>query len=102
MATHSSIVAWKIPWAEEPGRLSSMSHKKVKHDLATKQQHISLHMPFPLSPLISPISHLQNNNRYPNPKPLHIFLAKTLWEKHNDECAPMSPRSPRQLQTKDS
>ena len=28
MATHSSILAWKIPWTEEPGRLQSMSHKE--------------------------------------------------------------------------
>ena len=28
MATHSSILAWKIPWTEEPGRLQSIGHKK--------------------------------------------------------------------------
>ena len=28
MATHSSILAWKIPWTEEPGRLQSMGHKE--------------------------------------------------------------------------
>ena len=27
MATHSSILAWEIPWTEEPGRLQSMGHK---------------------------------------------------------------------------
>jgi len=27
MATHSSILAWKIPWMEKPGRLQSMGHK---------------------------------------------------------------------------
>ena len=29
MATHSNILAWKIPWTEEPGRLQSMGHKKL-------------------------------------------------------------------------
>ena len=29
MATHSSIVAWRIPWTEEPGRLQSMSSQRV-------------------------------------------------------------------------
>ena len=29
MATHSSILAWEIPWAEEPGRLQSMGSKRV-------------------------------------------------------------------------
>ena len=28
MATHSSILAWKIPWTEEPGRLQSKGHKE--------------------------------------------------------------------------
>ena len=28
MATHSSILAWEIPWTEEPGRLQSMDHKE--------------------------------------------------------------------------
>ena len=36
MATHFSILAWKIPWTEEPGGLQSMGlQKKVKHDRAT-------------------------------------------------------------------
>ena len=32
MATHSSILAWRIPWAEEPGRLQSMGSQTVRHD----------------------------------------------------------------------
>ena len=32
MATHSSILAWKIPWTEEPGRLQSMGSQRVGHD----------------------------------------------------------------------
>ena len=32
MATHSSILAWKIPWMEEPGRLKSMGSQIVGHD----------------------------------------------------------------------
>ena len=32
MATHSSILAWKIPWVEEPGRLQSMESQRVGHD----------------------------------------------------------------------
>ena len=32
MATHSSILAWRIPWAEEPGELLSMGSQKVRHD----------------------------------------------------------------------
>ena len=32
MATHSSILAWRIPWTEEPGRLQSMGSQKVGHN----------------------------------------------------------------------
>ena len=32
MAPHSSILAWKIPWMEEPGRLQSMGSLRVGHD----------------------------------------------------------------------
>ena len=34
MATHSSILAWEIPWTEEPGGLQSMGSKRVGHDLS--------------------------------------------------------------------
>ena len=32
MATHSSTLAWRIPWREEPGRLQSMGSQRVRHD----------------------------------------------------------------------
>ena len=35
MVTHSSTLAWKIPWTEEPGRLQSMGSQRVRHDWAT-------------------------------------------------------------------
>ena len=36
MAIHSSILAWEIPWAEEPGGLHSMGSQRVRHNWATK------------------------------------------------------------------
>ena len=39
MATHSSILAWKIPWMEEPGRLQSMGSQRVRHDWVTLLTH---------------------------------------------------------------
>ena len=36
MATHSSVLAWKIPWTEEPGGLQSMGLQRAGHDLVTK------------------------------------------------------------------
>jgi len=32
MATHSSILAWRIPWTEEPSRLQSMGSQRVRHN----------------------------------------------------------------------
>ena len=37
MAAHTNILAQKIPWTEEPGRLQSTESQRVKHDLTTKQ-----------------------------------------------------------------
>ena len=45
MATHSSTLAWRIPWREEPGRLQSMGSQRVGHDWAT-----SLYVLFNYSP----------------------------------------------------
>ena len=38
MATHSSLLAWEIPWTEEPGGLQSLGLQRVRRYLATKQQ----------------------------------------------------------------
>ena len=37
MAIHSSILAWEIPWTEEPGGLQSMGSQRDGHNLVTKQ-----------------------------------------------------------------
>ena len=39
MATHSSILAWEIPWTEEPGGLQSRGSQRVGHDLVTNRHH---------------------------------------------------------------
>ena len=39
MATHSSILAWGVPWTEEPGRLQSTGSQRVRHDWAHRQTH---------------------------------------------------------------
>ena len=43
MATHSSILAWEIPWTEKPGGLQSLGSQRVGHDLVTKHYHIRNH-----------------------------------------------------------
>ena len=41
MATHSSMLAWRIPWIEEPGGLQSMGSQRVRHDLETEHGQIN-------------------------------------------------------------
>ena len=36
MATHSSILAWEIPWTEEPGGLQSLGLERIRHNLVIK------------------------------------------------------------------
>ena len=43
MATHSSILAWRIPWTEESGTLQSMGLQTVGHGLATEHTHMHIH-----------------------------------------------------------
>ena len=38
MATHSTVLAWKIPWSEEPGVLQSMGSQRAGRDLVIKQE----------------------------------------------------------------
>ena len=42
MATHYSILAWKIPWTEEPGGLQSMGLQRVRHNLATEHSRLQV------------------------------------------------------------
>ena len=39
MATHSSILAWRLPWTEEPDGLQSMGSQRVRQDLAIEHMH---------------------------------------------------------------
>ena len=57
MATHSSILAWEIPWPEEPGGLQSVGLQRVRRDLVTEQKQQPLAHPWtplPLSPSPEP------------------------------------------------
>ena len=54
MATHCSILAWRIPWTEEPGGLQSMGSQRVRHDWATLT-HTHTHTILALWPGIEPV-----------------------------------------------
>ena len=46
MATHSSILAWRIPWTEKPGGLQSLGSQRFGHDSETLEQIEILNFPF--------------------------------------------------------
>ena len=78
MATHSSVLAWRIPWTEEPDGLQSMGSQRVRHDWATK------HTCSPSSESIFPACafhctiHSTNGNCKKSYLDYHHFL-NTLW-----------------------
>ena len=59
MATHSSMLGWRIPWTEEPGWLQSMGSQRVGHNWATKHTHTHTHI-FILFQILYPYKLLQN------------------------------------------
>ena len=54
MVTHSSVLAWKIPWTDEPGRLQSMGSQRVGPNLVTKQEQNDLTVLLTLGSLPQP------------------------------------------------
>ena len=55
MATHSSILAWRIPWTEEPAGLQSMASQRVGHDWIDLAQQHALSFPSSFSPFTFPM-----------------------------------------------
>ena len=64
MATHFSILAWEIPWTEEPGGLQSTGSQRFGHDLATEQQQQRRDLYPDIQPTVGrkEIGHLQNGH----------------------------------------
>ena len=75
MAPCSSILVWRIPWTEEPGRLQSMGSPRVRHDLGTKPPpniHV-IHNWVTIFPRFPPPHHLLNYTSFLSKKILHDF-----------------------------
>ena len=71
VATHSSILAWRIPWTEEPGGLQSMESHRARHDWATHTHTHTLSLSLSLSLHLSP-----------SPLPFYLpwsFLREACW-----------------------
>ena len=81
MATHSSFLAWKIPWTEEPGGLEFKEYQRVGHDWATEHTENYIYIPvylFTLSYDIGwSVSNIINitNNKKPTELSLQFFLS---------------------------
>ena len=60
MATHSTTLAWKIPWTEKPGRLQSMGSQRVGHDWATSLNTHLMPQPVVVKKLNSSVKYLQD------------------------------------------
>ena len=78
MATHSSTLAWKIPWTKEPGRLQSMGSRRVGYDRATS---LSLSLSLSLSKVLSVLQAPQGDQppswALPGPSRVPPFLLET-------------------------
>ena len=59
MAAHSSTIAWKIPWREEPGRLQSMGSLRVGHDWAIPHTHTTLLIVLFVIVVVQSLSHVR-------------------------------------------
>ena len=80
-ATHSRILAWRIPWAEEPGRLQPIGSQRVRHDLATNTHahthaHTQTHKLTP-EPMFFPRSFAASDT-------IIIFLSMSAFKKQRD------------------
>ena len=77
MATHSSILAWRISWTEEPGGLQSIGLQRVRHDWETKQSYNNSYTDF-LRSYTFMITLYRNNESctflFPVWKPFHVLV----------------------------
>ena len=61
MAAHFSILAWKIPWTEEPDGLQSLGSQRVRHNLATKPPPLETRLLPDLSFALYSLGHAQSS-----------------------------------------
>ena len=74
MATYSSILAWRISWTEEPGRLQSMGLQRIRHDWAANTSHFQ-------GTFV-----LKRGSRSQTRSIMQGRMGQVLWEKFLDKC----------------
>ena len=87
MATHSSILVWRIPWTEEPGGLQSMGSKRVKHDWAINTLHFSRNCEKKIEPRLTQVRQTQDK------KFSRILLPPTKWTRFHLQSVSCSVKS---------
>ena len=90
MATHSSILAWRIPWMEEPGRLQSMGSQRVGHDWVTSLSLSKLGLYQPLPWFSDELSSAQVTLWiliYPQLKTSPVMLLGRHWLQKDTQCS---------------
>ena len=93
LATHSSVLAWKIPWTEEPGRLQSMGSQRVGYDWATSP-HLTSTTYQPTYLLIYSPAYIHNCwQTHPRRPDDWYFPASRLWTVFSGMC-PAGPILP--------
>ena len=74
MATHSSILAWRIPWTEEPGGLQSMGSPRARHNWATELAHMTANYVDAPTPLGNSDFKLSLKKKFSSIHLKHIFF----------------------------
>ena len=62
MATHSSILAWRIPWTEESGGLQSIESQRVRHDCALEEGTEETHLAVKVKTPNASVHNIQNSS----------------------------------------
>ena len=91
-ATHSSVLAWRIPWTEEPGGLQSMGSQRVRHDWETNSFTLSVESCregtwkcLVLSPGLESLKQQKEENTSTHLRRSHLYRTITLLSRDNKE-----------------
>ena len=93
MATHSSILAWRIPWTKEPGRLQSIGTKRVEHDWVTFTYSLMYSHQYVAFGCFSHIGYWRVLNRVPHAIPwvlLDYFINRSVYMNQLTSPHPLS------------
>ena len=81
MALHCRILAWRIPWTEEPGRLQPMGSQRVRHSWVVKHTHTLFHVVIHLNSSWNSLLPTHNTKRcWAKTNPIHLMNSKRIFK----------------------